>query len=199
MLRNIPIQLQGSCVGPINKVLNADNHDFMGNALGPTRQQIHDGTHGAVIYIANTLVLGSLIGGFSNFTLSGTTYVVSSLQVVYFTGSFGAFPYALLATNTSSSESATILTDIQNSGLDETMGIEFTGSRGTETYYATSDNKWQASSSYVDRIALPLKNSNTTSGLDDNSFLAWEANSAYWGRTGSHNQTDTTSVATLLT
>ena len=82
---------------------------------------------------------------------------------------------------------------------NETMGIEFTGSRGTETYYATSDNKWQASASYVDRIVLPLKNSNTTSGLDDNSFLAWEANSAYWGRTGSHSQTDTTSVATLLT
>ena len=54
MLRSIPIQLQGSCVGPINKVLNANNHDFIGNALGPTRQQIHDGTHGVVIYISNT-------------------------------------------------------------------------------------------------------------------------------------------------
>ena len=199
MLRNIAIQLQGSCVGPINKVLNADNHDFMGNALGPTRQQIHSGTHGVSIYIGNVLVIGSLIGGYSNFTLSGTTYAVSSLQVVYYTGSYGAFPYVLLATNTSSSESATILTDIQNSGLDETMGIEFTGSRGTETYYATSDNKWQASGPNVDRIALPLKNSDTTALLDDNSFLAWEANSAYWGRAGSNNQTDTTSVATLLT
>lgn len=199
MLRTLPNQLQGSCVGPISKVLNADNHDFMGNALGPTRQQIHDGSHGVVIYIGNTLVVSTLIGGFSSFTLSGTTYVINNLQVVYFTTAYGAWPYVLLATNTSSSESATILTDIQNSGLDETMGIEFTGSRGTETYYATSDNKWQASASYVDRIVLPLKNSNTTSGLDDNSFLAWEANSAYWGRTGSHNQTDTTSVATLLT
>ena len=199
MLRNIPIQLQGSCVGPTNKILNADNHDFMGNALGPTRQQIHDGSHGLVIYIPNTLVFGSLIGGFSNFTLSGTTYAVNSLQVIYFSGSFGAFPYVLLATNTSSSESATILTDIQNSGLDETMGIEFTGSRGTETYYATSENKWQTSGANFDRIVLPLKNSNTTSSLDEDSFLAWEANSAYWGLGGSHNQTDTTSVATLLT
>ena len=199
MLRSIPIQLQGSCVGPINKVLNANNHDFIGNALGPTRQQIHDGTHGVVIYISNTLVVSNLLTGFSSFTLSGTTYVINTLQIAYFTGSYGAFPYVILATNTSSSESATILTDIQNSGLDETMGIEFTGSRGSETYYATSDNKWQASASYVDRIVLPLKNSNTTSGLDDNSFLAWEANSAYWGRTGSHSQTDTTSVATLLT
>ena len=199
MLRTLPNQLQGSCVGPISKVLNADNHDFMGNALGPTRQQIHDGSHGVVIYIGNTLVVSTLIGGFSSFTLSGTTYVINNLQVVYFTTAYGAWPYVLLATNTSSSESATILTDVQNSGLDETMGIEFTGSRGTETYYATSDNKWQASASYVDRMVLPLKNSNTTSGLDDNSFLAWEANSAYWGRTGSHNQTDTTSVATLLT
>ena len=181
MLRKIPIQLQGSCIGPLKKDLIADNHDFMGNALGPTRQQIHSGTHGAVIYIPDTLVLGSLIGGFSNFTLSGTNYAVNSLQVVYFTGSFGAFPYVLLATNTSSSGSATILTDIQNSGLDETMGIEFTGSRGTETYYATSDNKWQASGANVDRIALPLKNSNTTSGLDENSFLAWEANSVHLG------------------
>ena len=199
MLRIVPNQLHGSCIGPINKVLNADNHDFMGNPLGPTRQQIHDGSHGVVIYIGDVLILGSLIGGFSNFTLSGTTYAITSIQVIYFSGSFGAFPYVLLATNTSSSESATILTDIQNSGLDETMGIEFTGSRGTETYYATSENKWQASGANVDRIALPLKNSNTTSSLDDNSFLAWEVNSAYWGREGSHNQTDTTSVATLLT
>tara|TARA_A100001037_G_scaffold150766_1_gene136156 strand:+ start:989 stop:1588 length:600 start_codon:yes stop_codon:yes gene_type:complete len=199
MLRNIFIQLQSSCIGPLKKDLIADNHDFIGNALGPTRQQIHDGSHGVVIYIGNVLVLGNLIGGFSDFTLSGTNYVMSSLQVVYYSTAYGGWPYVLLATNTSSSDSATILTDIQNSGLDETMGIEFTGSRGTETYYATSDNKWQASSVYVDRIVLPLKNSNTTSGLDDNSFLAWEANSAYWGRTGSHNQTDTASVATLLT
>ena len=99
----------------------------MGNALGPTRQQIHSGTHGVSIYIGNVLVIGSLIGGYSNFTLSGTTYAVSSLQVVYYTGSYGAFPYVLLTTNTSSSESATILTDIQNSGLDEAMELSLLG------------------------------------------------------------------------
>lgn len=199
MLRKIPIQLQGSCIGPLKKDLIADNHDFMGNALGPTRQQIHSGSHGVVIYLNDVLVVGNLLGGFSNFTLSGTTYAINSLQVVYFVSSYGAFPYVLLTTDTSSSESSTILTDIQNSGLDETMGIEFTGSRGTQTFYATSDNKWQATASNVDRIVLPLDNSDTTANLDDNSFLSWEANSAYWGRSGSHNQTDTTSVATLLT
>ena len=104
MLRTLPNQLQGSCVGPISKVLNADNHDFMGNALGPTRQQIHDGSHGVVIYIGNTLVVSTLIGGFSSFTLSGTTYVINNLQVVYFTTAYGAWPYVLLVTNTSSSD-----------------------------------------------------------------------------------------------
>lgn len=198
MLRKISNQLQGSCVGPLNKVLNADNHDYIGNPL-ITRQQIQDGTHGLVIYVSNALVVGSLTGGYSNFTLSGTTYVISSLQVVYVAGSYGSYPYLLITTNTSSSDSATILTDIQNSGLDETMSVEFVGSRGTETYSASSSNRWQASGPNVDRIALPLINSNTTSGLDDNSFLSWEANSAYWGRAGSNNTTDTTSVVTLIT
>lgn len=198
MLRKISNQLQGSCVGPVNKVLNANNHDSIGNAL-ETRQQIQDGTHGVVIYTANVLVIGTLATGFSNFTLSGTNYVISTLQVVYYSASYGGYPYFLLATNTSSSESATILTDLQNSGLDETMSVEFVGSRGTEIYSASASNKWQAAGTDVSKVAFPLINSNTTSGLDDNSFLSWEANSAYWGRAGSHNQTDTTSVVTLIT
>lgn len=198
MLRKISNQLQGSCVGPINKVLNADNHDYIGNPL-TTRQQIQDGTHGVIIYVSNSIVAGTMPTGYSNFTLSGTTYVISMLQVVYVSGSYGSYCYFLLTTDTSSSDSATILTDIQNSGLDETMSVEFVGSRGTETYSASSSNRWQASGSNVDRIALPLINSNTTSGLDNNSFLSWEANNAYWGRAGSNNQTDTTSVVTLIT
>ena len=196
MLRTIPNQLQGSCVGPVVKPLNATNHDFIGNPL-ETVTQIHDGTHGVQALAPGSLVIGTLSGGFSSFSLGGNSYTVSALQVVYVYNSAPHGQYAFVLITVLGS---TILTDLQNNGLDETLGIRFTGSRGTETYTATSSNKWRnPTNAATDRIELTLINENTTSGFDNNTFLAWEANSAYWGVLASNNQTDTTSVASFIT
>lgn len=193
MLRRISNQLQGSCIGPIQKPLNATNHDCLGNPLS-TVQQIHDGTHGVQAFVAQTTVVGFLNGGLSSFTLGGTTYSPTTIQVAFIPGQHGGYAYAIIIASGS-----TILTDLQSNGLDQTLGIRFTGSRGTETYYASSSNRWRNDqNTNTNRIELSLINENTTSGWDTNTFLAWEANNTYWGTQASHNQTDTTSIAYLI-
>ena len=196
MLRRISNQLQGSCIGPISKPLNATNHDCLGNPL-ETATQIHNGTHGVQALAPGNVVFGTLSGGFSSFSLGGNSYSqVSSLQVVYVYNSVAHGQYAFVTIIVGGS---TILTDLQNNGLDETMGIRFTGSRGTQTYTATSSNRWRNTvNSNADRIERTLINETTTSGFDNNTFLAWEANNAYWGTQASNNQTDATSIAYLI-
>lgn len=197
MLRTIPNQLQGACVGPIVKPLNSTNHDFIGNPL-ETVTQIHEGTHGVQALVPGSVVFSNLVGGFSPFSLGGNSYTLISLQMIYLFNSadHGQYAFVVLVV----ANGSTILTDLQNNGLDETLGIRFTGSRGTETYTATPSNRWRnPTNANTDRLEFTLINESTTSGFDNNTFLPWEANSAYWGTLQSNNQTDSISVASFIT
>ena len=194
MIRNLTNSLNNVLYGPINKPLVADNHDIMGNSLGPTVQLFRVDNFVATNFGPTTFWVNSTSPYTTNnsFTVSGEDYTVTDMSVLYISaGTEGNHTFVLLTCSTGSGGTS-IDTAVVGQDIGETMGIRFLGSGGTQDYYPLvlgSGSEYEWKSNTVNNISLKL----ATGGV----FPPWSDGSTPFGSGMNNGDSDDLTVSLL--
>ena len=195
MIRNLTNSIDNLLTGPISKPLIADNHDYMGNSLGPSVFFIDDFASNVIfstLYFSSAALPFTLNTGFS---LGGQSYSMEAASVTYanIVGGQGNYTYITIqAVNTSG---GTALADlVVGQTLGETLGIRYSGSGGTYDYYplvlgSGSDFEWFGTGSNTAIINLKVESGGT--------FAPWVSGSTAFGPTMGIGNNDALSITWL--
>lgn len=195
MIRNLTNSISNVSTGPINKPLVADNHDYMGNLLGPS---VFFEDAFAFNYFGNTLYWVNASIPFdvnNNFSLGGNTYSTTAATVLYSNVPGGTGPHTYISIQASNISGGTGLRDIvYGQTLGQTLGIRVSGSGGSSDYYplvlgSTSDFEWFPTGSNTNIINLKVEFGGT--------FTPWESNGTPYGPTASVGTTDVLTLTWL--